>query len=53
MKMAEQNHLIKSQHLYRVFFLVSSVVHARWFHQLNTLTLGRVAKASPFPEGFH
>ena len=29
------------------FFLVSSVAHARWSKQLNTLTLGRVAKASP------
>ena len=39
-------------HLYRVLSLVSSVTHARWSKQLNTLTLGRVAKASLFPEVF-
>ena len=40
-------------HLYRVLFLVSSFAHSRWFLKLNTLTLGKVAKASAFPEGFH
>ena len=39
-------------YLYRVLSLVSSVAHARWSKQLNTLTLVRVAKASAFPEVF-
>ena len=39
-------------HLYRVLSLVSSITHAMWFKQLNTLTVGSVAKASPFPEVF-
>ena len=54
--MSEWKQLIKNStfiHLYRVLFLVSSAAHSRWFKQLNTLRPGRVAKASPFPEGFH
>ena len=53
LNMSEWEHLIKVlQYLYRVLSLVSSIAHARWSKQFNTLTLGRVAKASPFPEVF-
>ena len=36
-------------HLYSILSFVSSITHARWSKQLNTLALGRVAKASPSP----
>ena len=48
----QQGHEKAFIHLYRVLFLVSSIAHAMWSKQLNTLTLGRVAEASPFTEVF-
>ena len=46
------NKMLTFIHLYRVLFLVSSIAHSRWFQHLNTPTLGRVAKASPFQKVF-
>ena len=53
--MGEQKHSIKvfNIYIYTGFcFLCQALLMLGGFNSL-TLSLGRVAKASPFPEGFH
>ena len=55
LKMSEWKHLIKIKHLYiytEFCLLCQALLTPGGFNSL-TLTLQRVAKASPFPGGFH